>query len=529
MEIARPSEEQILILAPVGRDADLAREILAQAGIAASVCAGVEDLSAECEHHAGSLLITQEALVPETVAFLREVLAAQPAWSDLPVVLLVSGGEALAASHRFEAVLGQTANVTLVERPARPATLVSVIRSALRARRRQYEARDHLLALARSEAALRESEERYRQLVEPNIIGILSANSERVLDANDAFLHMIGYTREDLEAGDIRWRGMTPPEYLPMDDHAIQELMATGRATPFQKEYVRKDGTRVPILIGASLLQREPLRWACFVQDVTDRKVAEQAREDFVRAISHDLNQPVTVIGGQAQLLQRLHARNSSDPRIPEGLGAIRASADRLAAMLRDLAGSLSLEAGQTLMRRQPVDLSGLLSDLVTTAVAVGDRNRVGLKAPSTVPLVMADPMQLQRVVVNLLTNALKYSPPETNVVVAAETGNGEAVVSVSDRGAGIPPEDIRRVFHRYYRSRRGHTDKTEGLGLGLYIARLIVEAHGGRIWVESEVGKGSTFSFTLPLAERATIPRETSEGTSLSPPVSPISHTGDS
>ena len=287
----------------------------------------------------GSILLTQEALTSEAAAASCASCwrRSQPGRTCRSCCWL-AGGEAAPASRHFEALLGRTANVTLVERPVRAATLVSTLQAALRARRRQYEARDHLLALMRSEAALRESEERYRQLVEPNIVGIISADVDRVLDANDAFLRMVGYTREELEAGDLRWREMTPPEYTPLDDRALEELLATGRATPFEKEFFRKDGTRVPILLGASLLEREPLKWVCFIQDITDRKLAEQAREDFLRAISHDLGQPVTVISGQAQLLQRLHARDSADARIPQGLGVIRASAERLAGMLRDLA-----------------------------------------------------------------------------------------------------------------------------------------------------------------------------------------------
>jgi PAS domain S-box-containing protein len=200
---------------------------------------------------------------------------------------MVTGGEATETGRRFENPLGPAANVTILERPVRTTTLVSAARSALRARRRQYEAREQLLALSRSETALRESEERYRQLVEPNIIGIISANGERILDANDAFLRMVGYPREELEAGRLRWREMTPPEYAALDDRAFDELLATGRAAPFEKEFYRKDGTRVPVLLGSALLERDPPKWVCFVQDVTERKRAEQAREDFLRAISH--------------------------------------------------------------------------------------------------------------------------------------------------------------------------------------------------------------------------------------------------
>lgn len=466
----------------------------------AVTCDGPEDLVANCAEGVDCLLITQEGLVTSAVDALREFLGAQPAWSDLAVLLLVSGEDHSLLIDGAESVIG-AANVALIERPVRPSTLISAVRSALRARRRQYEARDALEELVRSEAALRESERRYRQLVEPNIIGIISADTERIVDANDEFLRMVGFSREDMENGALRWRDITPPEYAPLDDRALEEMVATGRCEPFEKEYFRKDGTRVPILLGAAVLDRQPLKWVCFVQDISERKAAEQAREDFLRAISHDLAQPVTVISGQAQLLKRVGRHGGTDGHLAAGLEVIKSNADRLSRMLADLAESLRLESGQLARHRQATDIPALLDRIVERSIEVKARKRVVVEPAETVPQVFADPGQVERVVVNLIGNAVKYSEADSPIEVSVRHDAGEVIVSVSDRGVGIPPEELPTVFERYVRLKSAAGKKTGGLGLGLYIARLIVEAHGGRIWAESEPGKGSSFSFTLPVA----------------------------
>jgi PAS domain S-box-containing protein len=131
-----------------------------------------------------------------------------------------------------------------------------------------------------AETLLKESEQKYRELVEPNIIGIISANMESITEANDAFLKIVGYSRQDLEEGKMRWRKMTPPEYAPSDDKGLKELLEHGKCEPFEKEYYKKDGSRVPILIGRSLIKRSPLEWVCFVMDITERKKAEDALKE---------------------------------------------------------------------------------------------------------------------------------------------------------------------------------------------------------------------------------------------------------
>jgi PAS domain S-box-containing protein len=129
----------------------------------------------------------------------------------------------------------------------------------------------------KAEAALDKSQRRMKLLFESDIIGILWADRNQILDANDAFLQMIGYSREDLKAGRIRWRSMTPPEYTRLDDEALKRMKKQGSARPYEKEYIRKDGSRVPILIGATVIERSPLRWICFVLDISKQKAAERA------------------------------------------------------------------------------------------------------------------------------------------------------------------------------------------------------------------------------------------------------------
>lgn len=166
--------------------------------------------------------------------------------------------------------------------------------------------------------------------------------------------------------------------------------------------------------------------------------------------------------------------------------------------MIQDLVDMARLESGQLRLDRVPIDLHDYLSDLKGRLSDALDMQRVNLRIDKGLPRVYADYNRLERIFTNLLSNALKYSSPDSEVGVTAEQRDGLVQVSVIDQGVGIAPEDLHHMFQRYYRAKG--TRKTEGLGLGLYITRMLVEAHGGKIWVKSELGKGSTFSFTLPV-----------------------------
>lgn len=147
----------------------------------------------------------------------------------------------------------------------------------------------------------------------------------------------------------------------------------------------------------------------------------------------------------------------------------------------------------------QPVDLGLFVTDLLGRAREAMDVARIKVDTPEGLPQVSSDPARLERILMNLISNALKYSPAETAVLLRAEQTASEVTVSIVDRGVGIASEDLPHIFERFYRPRAGR--RAEGLGLGLYITKMLVEAHGGRIWVESELGRGSTFCFTLPAA----------------------------
>ncbi|MBI2942020.1 MAG: PAS domain-containing protein [Chloroflexi bacterium] len=235
------------------------------------------------------------------------------------------------------------------------------------------------------------------------------------------------------------------------------------------------------------------------VRNITRRKQAEQLREDYIHTISHDLRAPLTIISGHAQMLQRTLLREGLDGPKQRGVEAILTSARRANAMIQDLLEAARLETGQVKLNPRPVGLGQFVRDLVGRLAGAGEAERIRVETPEGLPPVAADPDRLERILMNLLSNALKYSSPGSEITVRLERRGGEVVTSVTDHGPGIAPEELSHLFERHYRTREA-TERREGLGLGLYITKGLVEAHGGRIWVQSELGKGSTFSFTLPL-----------------------------
>ena len=190
--------------------------------------------------------------------------------------------------------------------------------------------------------------------------------------------------------------------------------------------------------------------------------------------------------------------RPGQEDRLRQSSEAIATSARRMNAMIEDLVDMAWVESGQMKLDMVPTDVAAVAADLKARLSTVWDTGRISVAVPDPAPIALADSDRLERILTNLLNNALKYS--DAQIVVRVERTDGQVQVSVADHGRGISSEELPHLFERFYRAKA--TEKTEGLGLGLYITRMLVEAHGGRIWVESQVGKGSTFAFTLPVAE---------------------------
>ena len=231
--------------------------------------------------------------------------------------------------------------------------------------------------------------------------------------------------------------------------------------------------------------------------NITPLHDLQQRQEDYLRTISHDLRNPLSVISGHAELLTGMLKEKCPDEQLLFSVGAIQRSSQRMNVMIEDLVDAARQEGGQLELKREAVNLLSYLTDLLQRIGETMDIARIRLDVPADLPAVLADYNRLERIVTNLLSNALKYSTPETPVRVQAWVKYGQVVIAFVDQGPGIPADDLPHLFERFYRAKEAR--KTEGIGLGLYITRVLVEAHGGHIEVESEVGKGSTFTFTLP------------------------------
>lgn len=365
---------------------------------------------------------------------------------------------------------------------------------------------------AEHERALREelqvSQERLAHVIEmiPSGITIVDRNG-RITLANASAEQILGLTRNEITErtfNDPRWKITTEDgEPFPEDRLPFVQVMRTGE-TVFGVVHAieRPDGRRTILSINAAPLHDPSgviVGMVASLTDITERRQVERLREEFVSLISHDLRGPLTPLVGMADWLRRALDNKGLESEA-HGADMILTNAKRMNSMIQDLVDSVRLESGQVELHKGMRDLLQLIRNIVERVGSLEERRRIRVEAPEWVPPVAIDADRLERVVVNLVTNALRYSPPETPVVVRVGCTRDRAIVSVSDQGVGVPPEDLPHIFDRFYRARTGKKAE-EGLGLGLYIARLLVEAHGGRIWCESEVGKGSTFSFSIPIA----------------------------
>ncbi len=237
------------------------------------------------------------------------------------------------------------------------------------------------------------------------------------------------------------------------------------------------------------------------VRDITEQRIEEEMQSTFFSVISHELKTPVSIIKGYAETLARPDAKWDADT-MRDGLNIIVEETDRLADQIQDLLDASRIQAGGLRLELSDWALLPLAEQIVERfAVQAGDRFTFELRFPDDFPMVHADPERIRAVLENLVSNAVKYSPDGGTIRVSGRSDGRLAIVSVADQGIGISPDEQAKLFRRFYRVDNRLRRQTQGAGLGLFLSRSIIEAHGGRIWVDSQPGRGSRFSFTLPLA----------------------------
>jgi PAS domain S-box-containing protein len=372
---------------------------------------------------------------------------------------------------------------------------------------------------------LAEREGKIRRLVDANIIGIIIWNLEgQIQEANQAFLQMVGYDREDVASGRVRWTDLTPEEWRDRDTRALAELAQTGTALPSEKEYIRKDGSRVPVLIGAATFDERRDLGVAFVVDLTERKRAEADMRDSERryrevqlelthanrvatmgqltaSIAHEVNHPIGATLMNAETALRWLA--AQPPNLDKATQAIEriVKDGKRAAGIVDRIRDLVKKAPA---RKDKLEINEAILEVIGLTRSEISKHGVSLQMQlaKDLPLIQGDRVQLQQVILNLIVNAVEAMSQTgeypRELLIGTEMGPESVRIAVQDSGPGLPQAGSERAFEAFY------TTKPSGLGMGLSICRSIVEAHGGRLWTTPNEPRGAVFCFTLPIEQKS-------------------------
>ena len=365
---------------------------------------------------------------------------------------------------------------------------------------------------------LAEREAKIRRLVDANIIGIFIWDFDgRILEANDAFLRIVGYDRQDLAAARINWADLTPSDWRERDAQWIEEHKRTGLRPPIEKEYFRKDGSRAPILLAAASFGESDNEGVAFVLDLTERKEAEAALGEMqtqlahanrvatmgqlTASIAHEVNQPIaaTVTNAEAAL-RFLNARQPDLDEVRDALGCIVRDGERAGDVLGRIRALI--KGAPPLKEHVQIDVAIREVIELTRSEAMKNGVLVQTELVEDLPPVQGDRVELQQVILNLILNAIE-AMSETNegprklLITTERAEPGDVLVAVRDSGPGLAPGALENLFKAF------HTTKPNGLGLGLSISRSIVEAHDGRLWASPNAPRGAVFQFTLPALRR--------------------------
>ncbi len=371
----------------------------------------------------------------------------------------------------------------------------------------------------KAEEAVRASEAKFAALSRSSIVGLVTSTVEgRLLDANEAFLHLLGYPREELAAGRLSWESLTPPSWRQVSALIGAEIEQRGFAGPIEKEYLRKDGSLLPVILGVAPIDAATrITW---VLDISDRKRLEQVqrnaheleaenrriqessrlKSEFLARMSHELRTPLNAIIGFSELL--LEGEVAAE-QVREYSGHVLSSARRLLGLIDSVLDLARVEAGKMEFRPEELSCRELTGGVAGALGPLAAEKRIHLEVavdPALGEGVFLDPTRLKQVLFHYLSNALKFTPAGGRVSVRLlPEGDRFFRIEVEDNGPGIAASDLPRLFVHFQQLDGGAARQHGGTGLGLALTRYLVEAQGGSVGVRSEPGHGSVFHAVLP------------------------------
>jgi PAS domain S-box-containing protein len=324
--------------------------------------------------------------------------------------------------------------------------------------------------------------------------GFLITEGGRCVYANEAYCRMTGYTLEELQAMESLLLLSHPDDRGALAEGLRVRLAGGEVPEHFETRFVRRDGRVVECEVAVKLYETgEGVRLISIVRDIDERKRMERFRDEFIANAAHELRTPVTAIMGFATLIT--DRPKLSPEKTQQALDGMKRQSERLRRLVADLLDLSSLQRGRRELAPKQIAIADLAEGLLQ-GTPPPETKRVRLEVPDGL-VVFADPSGLDDALTNLLINAYRYGGDE--IVIEARGEDGTAVVSVSDDGPGIPIEYHEIIFHKFRQVKSAHLPRVRSSGLGLAFCKLAVEAHGGRIWVKSREGEGSTFYVTLP------------------------------
>ena len=343
------------------------------------------------------------------------------------------------------------------------------------------------------------SEEQYQTMIRTAMDGFWLTDAQgKILDVNDSYCKLIGYSREELLTMSV---ADVEAAELPEETARHIERVKEKGYDRFETRHRDKNGRVIDVEVSVNFTAKEGGRFFVFVRDITERKKAEQLKDEFIGLVSHELRTPLTVINGSLSTLLTEWDRLSTS-EVRQLLNDALLESESLSHLIENLLELSRAQAQQLALYLEPVDIRTLVRETVSKIKRQATAHRFTISIPDGLQSINADPLRVERILYNLLDNAAKYSPAGTQIKVSVSAEPDCVVIGVNDRGKGLSSSEQARIFGLFRRLENSRPDRSRGAGLGLMVCRRLVEAHGGKIWIESKKGSGSTFFFSLPVEE---------------------------